>query len=131
GRVAGSDKNAKKDFWDIAAILIGLVGPIATAVVVAWLGWLTKDTGDKAIQKQQLEINSAQAMESLFTKLRNPKVQPDEAETAALTLSAFGMPAISLLVYELRFGSDNARIGAEKGLVLAAVNHHDETCGAL
>jgi hypothetical protein len=74
-------------------------GKIVIPILVLVVAWFIKDSVDAALKEREIEVSTAQAMNSQLTTLRAQKglTQP-AADAAALVLSTFGRPSIMLLV---------------------------------
>jgi hypothetical protein len=117
-----------KDFWD----KLQTVSVLSSGVIVAIVGFFLTGSVNTAIQKKGLELSSAKEMRELVMTLSKAKNR-EEAETAAITLAAFGQFAIPPVVGILQGagGGSVQMLAAEKGLQTIGVVEPDAVCGAL
>jgi hypothetical protein len=116
-----------KDKWD----KLGVFSPLVTGIVLAVVAYFLTGSINLALQKQQLELSGARETRELVSSLSSRDTSREEAEATAITLAAFGRPAILPLVNTLESGGEVRRPAAERALQLLGLTHQDETCAAL
>ncbi len=94
-------------------------------LLLFWLAFTFKDSVQLALEYQQLEVRSAEAIEKLLGTLHKKELENNEATAAALTLSAYGKASVMPLVSVLEHGSPNAETAAKQGLFVLGLSHPD------
>ena len=127
-----------KDAWDKILAL----SPLLTAVVVAALGyWLTGSVENSlklqalrqeaTLKQQELQLSNVREMRELLMELHKENASEQNVLASALTLSAFGRPAIGPLLSILSLDDAIRRQGAEEGLLAIGMIDTDKVCAAL
>jgi hypothetical protein len=116
-------KAKPKDKWD----KLQAASTLISGLLVFGIGYWVKDSIDLAREEQQLQLANVTEMQELLVKL--PAATADEAAAAALTLAAFGPPAIGPLVTALDSGKQVP--AAEAGLRTVGIAHSAEVCESL
>ncbi len=111
-----------KDVWD----RLQAISPLVSGVLVAFVGYLFTGSVNNAIQRQQLQLSNAKEMRELIVQLNSGNA--DEAQSVALTLSAFGGPAVPPLITVLVSGDDERASAAEQGLRAIGLGDSSAVC---
>ena len=118
----------RKGAWDIIQLLM----PLVTAVVVAWVGWLLTGAVEEGLKREQLQLTQVKEMRDLISTLVGKDVSKETALPTALTLSAYGRPAISPLLTILTESQDEIRLpAAESALRALGLANPDSVCAPL
>ncbi len=114
-------------------LLAGLkeFAPFLTPVAVALIGVYATVVIKGAIEEQRLELSQLTAIRELMVDLAAPGTDLAAAEATAVTLSAFGPPAIVPLIHELQADGQTRPLAAEEGLRTLAFQHADRVCATL
>lgn len=112
----------RKDVWEKLQAL----GPIVSGVLVAVVGYWLTGSVNNAIQRQQLQLSNVKEMRDLLGQLNT--ADADQAEAAALTLSAFGRPAVPAVMGALAAGGEVRAPAAERALRAIGLNDPDAVC---
>jgi hypothetical protein len=99
-----------KDPWE----KLQAVSPLISGLLVVIVGYFLTGSVNNAIQRQQLQLSNVKEMRELIVQLNSNGC--GEAQSAALTLSAFGRPAVPPLVSVLVSGGDECASAAEQAL---------------
>jgi hypothetical protein len=126
-QTAESPKEKRKDLWDK---LSGLT-PIVSGVVLAIVGYYLNDSVNAAFRRQELKLSNVKEMQEQLATLQNPATSVKDVEVAALTLSAFGAPAVGPLVTALFVGDEVRRPAAEIALRAVGLSEPDAVCGPM
>lgn len=118
---------AGKDVWE----RLQAIGPVLTGVVVAVLGYWLTDSVNTALRRQELQLANAREMRELLATLVSETSSGEQAEVAALTMAAFGPPAVGPLVTALFAGGDVRAPAAEKALRAVGLGNADAVCGPM
>jgi hypothetical protein len=114
-KVRALEAPKKKSRWEIFEILL----PLMQAALLALLGWYLTDRVSSALEREKLDLSSASEMRDLLVHLRAPE-KPGDAEASAMTLAAFGRPAVAPLLVALdgawAEGRDDTGIAVERAL---------------
>lgn len=129
GGEGGEKKESKgpKDNWDKLQAL----APLITGVVLAAIGYFLTGSVNQAFQKSQLQFNYVKEMQELLSKLGDSKTTPEEAQTTAVALAAFGSFAIPPMLNEIQSGELNRSDAGEYGLQAVALADPVSACPAL
>jgi hypothetical protein len=117
----------RKDAWE----RLQAVGPLLTGVVVAVLGYWLTDSVNAALKRQELQLSNAREMRELVATLLNADTTAEQADVAALTMAAFGPPAVAPLVTALFAGGDVRGPAAERALRAVGLSSPDAVCGPM
>ncbi len=116
-------KPRQKDLWEKLQVLI----PLASAVLVAVVGYFLTGSVNNAIQRQQLQLSNVKEMRDLLVQITSS--DQAQAEAAAFTLAAFGRPAAPPLMAALVAGGEVRGPAAETALRAIGLNDPDAVCG--
>ncbi len=123
-----------KDVWD----KIQATSSLLTAVVVAVLGyWLTGSVDnalkrqEAALKRQELQLSNVREMKELLMELHKEEASEQGVLAHALTLSAFGRPAVGPLLSVLSLDDPIRRHAAEEGLLSIGMSEAETVCAAL
>lgn len=122
-----AEAKGPKDRWDKMQAL----SPFITGVVLAAIGYFLTGSVDQAVQKSQLQFNYVKEMQELLAKLGDSKTTPEEANTTAVALAAFGSYSIPPLLNEVQSGQPNREAAGEYGLRAVALADPKNACPAL
>jgi hypothetical protein len=114
----------RKDAWE----RLQAIGPLLTGVVVALLGYWLTDSVNAALKRQELQLSNAREMRELVATLLNVDTTGEQADVAAMTMSAFGPPAVAPLVTALFAGGDVRAPAAERALRAVGLSTPDAVC---
>jgi hypothetical protein len=118
---------ARKDVWE----RLQATGPLLTGVVVAIIGYWLTDSVNTALKRQELQLSNAREMREALSTLVSDSSTAEQAEVAALTLAAFGAPAVGPLVTALFAGGDVRAPAAEKALRAVGLGDAAAVCGPM
>jgi hypothetical protein len=117
-----------KGVWDVVQLLM----PLVTGGVLAWVGWLLTGVVEQGFKREQLQLSQVKEMRDLIATLVGKDVSKESALPTALTLSAYGRPAISPLLTILTESQDEIRLpAAESALRALGLADPDPVCGPL
>lgn len=85
------------DVWN----RLGLIGSLATPVIVVFIGYALSGRVDEALKSKQLELGNLREMQPLVAQVEKAKT-PEDARAGAAAISAFGQFAIPPLLLFLR-----------------------------
>jgi hypothetical protein len=111
----------KRDFWDKAQAISGIIVALVTALV----GYLLTGSVNLALERRKLETANVEKMRDLITKFNSPEISAGDAEALGLTIGAFGEFAVPSLVAALGTPTINRATGARTGLLAASLNRED------
>jgi hypothetical protein len=118
----------RKGFWDVVTLLMPLVNGIALALV----GWWLTGAVELALKRDQLQLAQVKEMQQLISSLTAAKIDSASALPAALTLAAYGKPAVAPLLALLTERFDEVRGPAtEAALRAIGMADHDAVCAPL
>jgi len=117
----------RRDKWDILQLLI----PLVTPVVVGVVGFGLKDSFDRSLRREELQLSNVREMRQLLVDIQAEAVTPESAQATALTIAAFGRPAIGPLVTVLATGDEIRRPAAERALRALGLTDAEAVCRPL
>jgi hypothetical protein len=126
-QAAEPPKEKSKDLWDK---LSGLT-PIVSGIVLAIIGYYLNDSVNAGFKRQELKLSNVKEMQEQLATLENPATSAKDVEVAALTLSAFGAPAVGPLVTALFVGDEVRRPAAEIALRAVGLSEPEAVCGPM
>jgi hypothetical protein len=100
-------------------------------VLLALVGLYFTDTVRMGFERQQLQLANASGMQALLVQLLGEKVSQTEARAAALTLAAFGPPAVAPLITALTDADDVLTPAIEGALRAIGLSEPAAVCGPL
>lgn len=137
GRVAALEAAAKKSpavppkkgMWDAAALVMPLLSSLISGIVLALVAyWLTGNI-ELALKRDTLQLAQVKEMQALIAGLTSDKLDTESALPAALTLAAYGKPAVPPLLALLTERFDEARGPAtESALRAIGLTNPDAVC---
>ena len=96
---------ARKGPWDVATLLM----PLMNGVAIALVGWWLTGTVELALKRETLQLAQVKEMQQLIAGLTTEKLDADSALPTALTLAAYGKPAVPPLLALLTERFDEVR----------------------
>jgi hypothetical protein len=102
--------------------------PALTPMVLLLFGFLLKDSYERAMNERELELSQASEMRELLLTLEREDVKQTEANAAAMTLAAFGRPALQPLIQILDHDGTVRPLAALRAIRAVGMAHHDATC---
>lgn len=105
--------------------------PLIMPIVVAGIGWYATKSITGAIEREKLELSQVTAIQEMLVALSKPGIEPGEATATAVTLAAFGPPAIPPLIHVLGASGHVGQDAAGEGLRTLAFQHSSAVCDAL
>ncbi len=136
GRVAALEAAAKKPApppqkkgpWDVASLLM----PLMNGVAIALVGWWLTGAVEVALKRDTLQLAQVKEMQQLIAGLTADKLDAQSALPMALTLAAYGKPAVPPLLALLTERFDEIRGPAtESALRAIGMSHREALCGPL
>lgn len=120
---------AKKGAWDIATLVMPLVSSLASGIALALVAyWLTGNI-ELALKRDQLQLAQVKEMQALIATLSSDKLDAESALPTALTLAAFGKPAVPPLLALMTERFDEVRgPAAESALRAIGLASRDAVC---
>jgi hypothetical protein len=112
----------RKDAWE----KLQSVGTLASGVLVAVVGYFLTGSVNNALQRQQLQLSNVKEMRDLIGQLNT--ADADQADAAALTLSAFGRPAVPAVMGALVAGGEVRAPAAERALRAIGLDDPEAVC---
>lgn len=117
-----------KGFWEVVQILM----PIVNGMVIALVGWLLTGAVEAGFKREQLQLSQVKEMRDLISTLTGVGVSKETALPTALTLSAYGPPAVApLLTVLTAFQDEIRRPAAESALRALGLSYPDAACKPL
>jgi hypothetical protein len=117
----------KRDNWE----KIQMIASISTPLITFLLGFFFINLVNQGIERQKLQVSNVSQMQSLLKELRDPTTPAESAETAAISLSAFGPASITPLLNLIQSGEVNSVIAGETGLRSVGMTDPKLTCKRL
>jgi hypothetical protein len=117
-------KPKKKDNWDRAQVFFGILTPLITFFFGLWFVSLV----NIGLDRQKFRVSSVKDMQGLLNEIRDPATPVELAQTAAISLAAFGPPSITPLLNVVQTGEANLVIAGETGLRAVGMSDGKETC---
>lgn len=114
----------KKDSWYNSQ----LFSSVLSGVILAVFGFALTGRLEQSAKERELNIQSAKDMQELLVKMSTGK--GDEADAAAVTLTAYGRYAIPPLIQNLQYSPERA-LAAEHGLDALAITVPEDLCNNL
>lgn len=114
----------KKDHWYDSQ----LFSSVLSGVILAVFGFALTGRLEQSAKERELNIQSAKDMQELLVKMSTGK--GDEADAAAVTLTAYGRYAIPPLIQNLQYSPERA-LAAEHGLDALAITVQEDLCNNL
>jgi hypothetical protein len=114
----------KKGHWYTSE----LFSSVMSGVILAAFGFFLTGRLEQSAKERELNTTNATEMQGLLLKVTTGS--REEAQAAALSLTAFGQYAIPPLVMELD-GSPQSQIAAERGLTSMALTNQADICDIL
>jgi hypothetical protein len=130
---AKSDKTpaapADKGLWDVLTLVMPLLSSLTSGIVLALVAyWLTGNI-ELVLKRDTLQLEQVKEMRALISELTSDKLDTGSALPAALTLSAYGTPAVPPLVALMTERFDEVRGPAvESALRAIGLNHPEAVC---
>ena len=120
---------AKKGGWDIATLVMPLVSSLVSGIALALVAyWLTGNI-ELALKRDTLQLAQVKEMQALIATLSNDKLDAEFALPTALTLAAFGKPAVPPLLALMTERFDEVRgPAAESALRAIGLANRDAVC---
>lgn len=116
-----------RDAWDKVHILM----PLIQGVIIALVGYWLTGAVNEAFKRQELQLANAREMRELLKTLQASDTTPEEAQTSAFTLAAFGTPAVAPLVSALAAGGEARAPAAEAALRAIGLSTPAAVCGPM
>lgn len=107
------------------------LGPIVNGVVLAVVGYFLTGAVEAGFKRQELQLSNAVEMRDLLKTLQGQTVPYEEMEASALTLAAFGAPAVAPLMSALASGGELRGPAAETGLRAIGLAEPEAVCAPL
>jgi hypothetical protein len=101
---------------------------VATPLMVALVGWWLTGSLDLAIKQQQADVSGVKEMREALADLYASEPQKSKADTAALSIAAFGGVAAGPLAEAYNLGGAARTEAALRGLVAAAARDKIRVC---
>ena len=119
----------KKGLWDVATLVMPLASSLISGVVLAVVAyWLTGNI-ELVLKRDTLQLAQVKEMQALIAVLTSDKLDTESALPTALTLSAYGTPAVPPLVALLTERFDEVRGPAtESALRAIGLTNPDAVC---
>jgi len=117
----------KRDNWEKMQMIASIISPLITF----GLGFFFINLVNQGIERQRVQVSNVSQMQSLLKELRDPSTPAEAAETAAISLSAFGPAAITPLLNLIQSGEANSVIAGETGLRAIGMTDQELTCQRL
>lgn len=117
----------KRDNWE----KMQMIASISTPLITFLLGFFFINLVNQGIERQKMQVSNVSQMQGLLKELRDPTTPAEEAETAAIALSAFGPAAITPLLNLIQTGEANSVIAGETGLRAIGMTDQKLTCQRL
>lgn len=117
----------KRDNWE----KVQMIASISTPLITFLLGFFFINLVNQGIERQKMQVSNVSQMQGLLKELRDPTTPAEEAETAAIALSAFGPAAITPLLNLIQTGEANSVIASETGLRAIGMTDQKLTCQRL
>jgi hypothetical protein len=118
----------KKGAWDLAALLM----PLMNGVAIALVGWWLTGAVELALKRDTLQLAQVKEMQALITGLTSDKLDAETALPTALTLAAYGKPAVPPLLALLTERFDEVRgPAAESALRAIGMANREAVCEPL
>ncbi|MCI0615988.1 hypothetical protein L0244_23635 [bacterium] len=117
----------KRDNWEKMQMIASIISPLITF----FLGFYFINLVNQGIERQKVHVSNVSQMQDLLKELRDPTTPAEEAETAAIALSAFGPAAITPLLNLIQSGEANSVIAGETGLRAIGMTDQALTCQRL
>jgi hypothetical protein len=118
----------KKGPWDVASLLM----PLMNGVAIALVGWWLTGAVELALKRDTLQLAQVKEMQALITGLTSDKLDAETALPTALTLAAFGKPAVPPLLALLTERFDEVRgPAAESALRAIGMANREALCEPL
>jgi hypothetical protein len=117
----------KRDNWEKGQ----MIASISTPLITFFLGFFFINLVNQGIERQKMHVSNVSQMQSLLKELRDPTTPAEEAETAAIALSAFGPAAITPMLNLIQTGEANSVIAGETGLRAIGMTDQEVTCERL
>jgi hypothetical protein len=115
----------RKDAWDVVGVLM----PIINAVVLAAVGWWLTGAVEAGFKREQLQLAQVKEMQELISRMTAEKIDSAAALPTALTLAAYGKPAVAPLLAVLTERYDEIRgPAAEAALRAVGLAHREDVC---
>lgn len=140
GRVASLEAAArkapaapvKKGPWDVATLVMPLVSSLVSGIALALVAyWLTGNI-ELALKRDTLQLAQVKEMQALIAGLASDKLDSESALPTALTLAAYGKPAVPPLLALLTERFDEVRgPAAESALRAIGLANRDAVCEPL
>ena len=137
GRVAALEAAAKKvpaappkkGMWDAAPLVMPLVSSLISGGALALVAyWLTGNI-ELALKRDTLQLTQVKEMQALISALTSDKLDTESALPTALTLAAYGKPAVPPLLTLLTERFDEVRgPAAESALRAIGLANRDAVC---
>jgi len=122
------DKPKGKDAWDRLQVLM----PLVNGIVLALVAWWVSGAVEYALKRDTLQLAQAKEMQALIAGLAGDNVDAQSATSAALTLAAYGRPAVGPLLSLLSERYDEVRGPAvESALRAVGIVQPDAVCTPL
>ncbi len=120
---------AKKGAWDVATLVMPLVSSLVSGIALALVAyWLTGNI-ELALKRDTLQLAQVKEMQALIATLSSDKLDAESALPAALTLAAFGKPAVPPLLALMTERFDEVRgPAAESALRAIGLANRDAVC---
>lgn len=119
-----TNANDKKNHWYDSQ----LFSSVLSGVILAVFGFALTGRLEQSAKERELNIQSAKDMQELLVKMSTGK--GDEADAAAVTLTAYGRYAIPPLIQNLQYSPERA-LAAEHGLDALAITVPEDLCNNL
>jgi hypothetical protein len=104
---------------------------VATPLMVALVGWWLTGSLDLAVKQQQADISGIKEMRGALADLYASVPEKSKADTAALSIAAFGGVAAGPLVEAYNLSGAARTEAAQRGLVAAAARDKIRVCDVL
>lgn len=118
----------RKSGWDVAALLM----PLMNGVAIALVGWWLTGAVELALKRDTLQLAQVKEMQALITGLTSDKLDVETALPTALTLAAYGKPAVAPLLALLTERFDEVRgPAAESALRAIGMANREALCEPL
>ena len=122
----------KKDPWFSPAHVMPLAGDLLKALVLAGFAWWFTGRVELALKRETLQLAQVKEMQALIATLTSDQLDSKSALPTALTLSAYGTPAVPPLVALMTERFDEVRgPAAESALRAIGLSNPDAVCQPL
>lgn len=122
----------KKGWWDAATLIMPLLSSLISGGVLALIAyWLTGNI-EVALKRETLQLAQVKEMQTLISDLTSDKLDTGSAMPTALTLAAYGEPAVPPLIALVTERFDEVRgPAAESALRAIGLANRNAVCEPL